>query len=102
MLNKITVVGAGNVGATAAQRLAAKELARTVVLVDVIDGVPQGKALYQWQSAPIEGFYTRVMGANDYQPAARSALVEGTAGIARKASTSCDKLIRTTDSRPMP
>src|SRR3989442_11569471 len=55
MLNKITVVGAGNVGATAAQRLAEKELARTVVLVDVIEGVPQGKALDQWQSAPIEG-----------------------------------------------
>src|SRR2546429_7953780 len=84
MMNKITVVGAGNVGATAAQRLAEKELARTVVLVDVIEGVPQGKALDQWQSAPIEGFDTRVVGANDYQPAAGSELGVGTAGIARK------------------
>src|SRR2546428_1297884 len=64
MMNKITVVGAGNVGATAAQRLAEKQLARTVVLVDVIEGVPQGKALDQWQSAPIEGFDTRVVGAD--------------------------------------
>src|SRR5256884_9576001 len=84
MLNKITVVGAGNVGATAAQRLAEKELARSVVLVDVIEGVPQGKALDQWQSAPIEGFDTRVVGANDYQPAAGSDLVVATAAIARK------------------
>src|SRR5204862_63339 len=58
MLDKITVVGAGNVGATAAQRLAEKELARRVILVDVIEGVPQGKALDQWESAPIEGFDT--------------------------------------------
>ena len=70
MLEKITVVGAGNVGATAAQRLAEKQLAGRVVLVDVIEGVPQGKALDQWESAPIEGFDTRVVGANDYGPAA--------------------------------
>src|SRR2546426_8580367 len=84
MMYKITVVGAGNVGGTAAQRLAEKELARTVVLVDVIEGVPQGKALDLWQSAPIEGFDTRVVGANDYQPAAGSELVVVTAGIARQ------------------
>src|SRR5256885_5768911 len=84
MLNKITVVGAGNVGATAAQRLAEKQLARRVVLVDVIEGVPQGKGLDQWESAPIEGFDTRVVGANDYGPAAGSELVVVTAGVARK------------------
>src|SRR5207248_4791682 len=95
MLNKITVVGAGNVGATAAQRLAEKELARTVVLVDVIDGVPQGKALDQWQSAPIEGFDTRVLGANDYAPAQGSEVVIVTAGIARKPGMSRDDLVRT-------
>ncbi len=95
MMNKITVVGAGNVGATAAQRLAEKELARTVVLVDVIEGVPQGKALDQWQSAPIEGFDTRVLGANDYAPAAGSELVVVTAGIARKPGMSRDDLVRT-------
>ena len=95
MLDKITVVGAGNVGATAAQRLAEKQLARRVVLVDVIDGVPQGKALDQWEAAPIEGFDTRVIGANDYTPAAGSELVVVTAGIARKPGMSRDDLVRT-------
>jgi len=95
MMNKITVVGAGNVGATAAQRLAEKQLARRVVLVDVIEGVPQGKALDQWESAPIEGFDTRVVGANDYAPAAGSDLVVVTAGIARKPGMSRDDLVRT-------
>src|SRR3989449_3156490 len=82
MLNRITVVGAGNVGATAAQRLAEKQLARTVVLVDVIEGVPQGKGLDQWESAPIEGFDTRVIGANDYGPAAGGEGAVVTAGLA--------------------
>lgn len=95
MLNKITVVGAGNVGATTAQRLAEKELARTVVLVDVVEGIPQGKGLDQWESAPIEGFDTRVIGANDYGPAAGSELVVVTAGIARKPGMSRDDLVRT-------
>src|SRR6266513_3142558 len=95
MLTKITVVGAGNVGATTAQRLAEKELARTIVLVDVIEGVPQGKGLDQWESAPIEGFDTRVIGANDYGPAAGSELVVVTAGIARKPGMSRDDLVRT-------
>src|SRR6267143_1309623 len=95
MLNKITVVGAGNVGATTAQRLAEKELARTVVLVDVIEGVPQGKGLDQWESAPIEGFDTRVVGANDYGPAQGSELFVVTAGIARKPGMSRDDLVRT-------
>ncbi len=95
MVKKITVVGAGNVGATAAQRLAEKELARSVVLVDVIEGVPQGKGLDQWQSAPIEGFDTRVVGANDYGPAAGSEIVVVTAGIARKPGMSRDDLVRT-------
>src|SRR5438094_2217636 len=95
MLNRITVVGAGNVGATAAQRLAEQQLARTVVLVDVIEGMPQGKGLDQWQSAPIEGFDTRVVGANDYGPAAGSEVVVVTAGIARKPGMSRDDLVRT-------
>jgi len=95
MLNKITVVGAGNVGATAAQRLAEKNLARTVVLVDVVEGVPQGKGLDQWESAPIEGFDTRIVGANDYGPAAGSELFIVTAGIARKPGMSRDDLVRT-------
>ena len=70
MLEKVAVVGAGNVGATAAQRLAEKNLARTVVMIDVVEGVPQGKGLDQWQSGPIEGFDTRVIGTNGYDEAA--------------------------------
>src|SRR2546422_2860053 len=95
MLNRITVVGAGNVGATAAQRLAEKQLARSVVLVDVIEGVPQGKGLDQWESAPIEGFDTRVIGANDYGPAAGSEVVVVTAGIAPQPGVSPDDPVRT-------
>src|ERR671920_1234044 len=72
MLAKVAVVGAGNVGATAAQRLAEKNLARTVVMVDVVEGVPQGKGLDQWQSGPIEGFDTRIIGSNNYDEAAGS------------------------------
>ncbi len=95
MLNKITVVGAGNVGATAAQRLAEKNLARTVVMVDVVEGVPQGKGLDQWQTGPIEGFDTRVVGANDYGPAEGSEVFVVTAGIARKPGMSRDDLVKT-------
>jgi malate dehydrogenase len=88
-------VGAGNVGATAAQGLARRELARTVVLVDVIEGVPQGKGLDQWESAPIEGFDTRVIGTNGYDDTAGSQLVVITAGIARKPGMSREDLLRT-------
>jgi malate dehydrogenase len=95
MLNKITVIGAGNVGATAAQRVAEKNLARTVVMVDVVEGVPQGKGLDQWQSAPIEGFDTRVIGSNGYDEAADSDLFIVTAGIARKPGMSRDDLVKT-------
>jgi malate dehydrogenase len=95
MLNKITVVGAGNVGATAAQSLAEKSLARTVVMVDVVEGVPQGKGLDQWESAPIEGFDTRVVGANSYDDAADSEIVVITAGVARKPGMSRDDLLNT-------
>ncbi len=94
-MNKITVVGAGNVGATLSQRVAEKELARQVVLVDIIEGVPQGKALDQWQTAPIEGFDARVIGANDYGPAAGSDMFIVTAGIARKPGMSRDDLVKT-------
>ena len=95
MLNKITVVGAGNVGATAAQRLAEKNLARTVVMVDVVEGVPQGKGLDQWQSGPIEGYDTRVLGTNSYDVAAGSEIFVVTAGIARKPGMSRDDLVKT-------
>jgi malate dehydrogenase len=95
MLEKVAVVGAGNVGATAAQRLAEKNLARTVVLIDVIEGVPQGKALDQYQSGPIEGFDTRVIGTNGYDEAAGADVFVVTAGIARKPGMSRDDLVKT-------
>ena len=86
MLGKVAVVGAGNVGATAAQRLAEKNLARTVVMVDVVEGVPQGKGLDQWQSGPVEGFDTRVIGSNGYDEAAGAEVFVVTAGIVRSVS----------------
>jgi malate dehydrogenase len=95
MLEKVAVVGAGNVGATAAQRLAEKNLARTVVMIDVVEGVPQGKALDQWQSGPIEGFDTRVIGSNGYEEAADAEVFVVTAGIARKPGMSRDDLVKT-------
>ncbi len=95
MVNKITVVGAGNVGATAAQRIAEKELSRTVVLVDIAEGTPQGKGLDQWESAPIEGFDTRIIGTNGYDETANSDIVVITAGIARKPGMSRDDLLNT-------
>ncbi|HVD62000.1 MAG TPA: malate dehydrogenase [Gemmatimonadaceae bacterium] len=95
MVNKITVVGGGNVGATTAQRLAEKELARRVILVDIVEGIPQGKGLDQWESAPIEGFDTRVIGTNSYEETAGSEIVVVTAGIARKPGMSRDDLLNT-------
>ena len=95
MLGTVAVVGAGNVGATAAQRLAEKHLARTVVMIDVVDGVPQGKALDQWQSGPIEGFDARVVGSNGYDEAVGADLFVVTAGIARKPGMSRDDLVKT-------
>ena len=95
MVNKITVVGAGNVGASTAQRIAEKELARTVVMVDVMEGIPQGKGLDQWQSAPIEGFDTRVVGTNGYEETEDSDIIVITAGIARKPGMSRDDLLNT-------
>jgi malate dehydrogenase len=95
MLEKVAVVGAGNVGATAAQRLAEKHLARTVVMIDVVEGVPQGKALDQWQSGPIEGFDARVIGVNGYEEAAGAEVFVVTAGIARKPGMSRDDLVKT-------
>jgi malate dehydrogenase len=95
MVNKITVVGAGNVGATTAQRIAEKQLARRVVMVDVAEGIPQGKALDQYQSAPIEGFDSSVIGTNGYAETAGSEVVVITAGIARKPGMSRDDLLAT-------
>lgn len=95
MVDKITVVGAGNVGATTAQGIARRELARQVVMVDVAEGIPQGKGLDQWESAPIEGFDTRVIGTNGYDESAGSDVVVITAGIARKPGMSREDLLNT-------
>jgi malate dehydrogenase len=95
MVNTITVVGAGNVGATTAQRIAEKELAKRVVMVDVAEGTPQGKALDQWESAPVEGFDSRVIGTNGYDETENSDIVVITAGIARKPGMSRDDLLNT-------
>src|SRR2546423_1894341 len=95
MVNKITVVGASNVGPTTAKGKAEKELARPVVMVDVMEGIPQGKALDQWQSAPVEGFDSRVVGTNGYEETRNSDIVVITAGIARKPGMSRDDLLNT-------
>jgi malate dehydrogenase len=94
MDKKVTVIGAGNVGATAAQRLAEKELC-DVVLIDIIEGVPQGKALDLTEAAPVEKHDACVTGANDYDASAKSDIVIITAGIPRKPGMSRDDLIST-------
>jgi len=92
---KITVIGAGNVGATSAQRIVDKGLANEVVLVDVIEGMPQGKALDIAESSPVEGTDTKITGTNSYEPTANSDIILITAGIARKPGMSRDDLQNT-------
>lgn len=92
MEKKVTVVGAGNVGATAAQRLAEKELA-DVVLIDIVEGLPQGKALDLLEAAPIEKHDARVVGANGYELSRGSDIIIVTAGIPRKPGMSRDDLL---------
>ncbi len=92
MRKKVTVVGAGNVGANCALRIAGKELA-DVVLVDVIEGVPQGKGLDILQSGPVEGYDVNIVGSNDYGPTANSDIVVITAGFPRKPGMSRDDLL---------
>jgi malate dehydrogenase len=91
---KISVVGAGNVGATVAQLIAYKELG-DVVMVDIIDGLPQGKALDLLEAGPVEGYDSQVTGANNYEATADSHIVVITAGIARKPGMSRSDLITT-------
>ena len=92
MRKKVTVVGAGNVGANCALRIAGKELA-DVVLVDVVEGVPQGKGLDLLESGPVEGYDVSITGANDYEPTANSDIVVITAGLARTPGMSRDDLL---------
>ena len=90
---KITVIGAGNVGATTACKLVEKELGNEVVILDIIEGVPQGKALDLWESAPVEGFDTRCTGTNRYEDTAGSDIIVVTAGLPRKPGMSRDDLL---------
>src|SRR5690554_1669524 len=91
---KITIVGAGNVGATCAHWAAIKELG-DIVLIDVVEGIPQGKALDLMEASPIEGFDSNIIGTNDYADTADSDIAVITAGIARKPGMSRDDLIDT-------
>ncbi len=95
MLHKISVIGAGNVGATLVQRLAEAELSKHVTVVDILEGIPQGKALDILESAPVYGYDTRVIGSNTYDVIADSDIVVVTAGIARKPGMSRDDLLST-------
>jgi malate dehydrogenase len=94
MKNKVTVVGAGNVGATTAQRIAEKELA-DVVLIDIIEGVPEGKALDLAEAAPVEKHDAHLTGTNSYEKSSGSDIIIITAGIPRKPGMSRDDLIST-------
>ncbi len=93
MRKKVTVVGAGNVGATVAHRLADKQMA-DVVLTDILEGIPQGKGLDLLESGPIEGYDLRVMGTNNYQETANSDVVVMTAGFPRKPGMTRDDLLK--------
>ena len=92
MRKKVTVIGAGNVGANCAVRIADKELA-DVVLVDVVEGVPQGKGLDLLEAGPVQGYDVTISGANDYEPTANSDIVVITAGFPRKPGMSRDDLL---------
>src|ERR1700722_3394921 len=94
MRNKITVVGAGNVGATLAQRVAERDYA-DVVLVDIVEGLPQGKALDMLESGPIVGYDSLVTGTNSYEETAGSQIVVITSGVPRKPGMSRDDLVMT-------
>ncbi len=90
---KITVVGAGNVGATAALRIAEKQLAKEVVLIDIVEGIPQGKALDMYESGAVGLFDTHVSGSNDFKDSADSDIVLITAGLARKPGMTREDLL---------
>ena len=91
---KITVIGAGHVGATTCMGLAQAELANEIVMIDVLDGIPQGKSLDMWETAPVYGYDTFVRGTNDYQDTANSDIIVMTAGLARKPGMSRDDLLK--------
>jgi malate dehydrogenase len=93
MVERITVVGAGHVGATNALRIVERDLAREVILIDILEGIPQGEALDMLESGPITGSDTRIVGSNDYADTRDSDIVIVTAGLARKPGMSRDDLL---------
>ncbi len=92
---KITIIGAGNVGATTAQRIVDNELANEVVLVDIVEGIPQGKGLDMYEATPITGVDVKVIGTNGYDETANSDIIIITAGVARKPGMSREDLLNT-------
>ncbi|MEL6275763.1 MAG: malate dehydrogenase, partial [Bacteroidota bacterium] len=94
-MSKVTVVGAGNVGATVANVLAHKDLVKEVVLLDIKGDMARGKALDSWQQAPVDYYSTQLKGTDDYTDTANSDIVVITAGIPRKPGMSRDDLIST-------
>lgn len=94
-MSKVTIVGAGNVGATCANVLAHKDLVKEIVLLDIAGDVARGKALDTWQQAPVDHYSTRVVGTDDYAATAGSDIVVITAGVPRKPGMSRDDLIAT-------
>ena len=94
MRKKVSIVGAGQVGATTAQRIFEKQYA-DVVLIDIVEGLPQGKALDMLESGPVVGSDAQVIGTNDYKDTANSDIVVITSGVARKPGMSRDDLLFT-------
>ncbi len=94
MRGKVTVVGAGNVGSVAAQEIASRDYA-DVVLVDIVEGMPQGKSLDMMQAGPVDGYSSKITGANSYEETAGSDVVIITSGVARKPGMSRDDLLKT-------
>ena len=92
---KVTVIGAGHVGETTTEKIALKEMVGEIVLLDIVEDMPQGKALDMWESAPIEGTDTRIIGTNSYEDTADSDIVVVTAGQPRKPGMSRDDLVAT-------
>ncbi len=90
---KISVIGAGHVGENTARRIAEMELCNKVVLLDIVEGMPQGKGLDMWESAPVSGFDTMITGSNGYEETANSSITVITAGLARKPGMSRDDLL---------
>ena len=94
-MSKITVIGAGNVGATVANVLAHKDVVNEIVLLDIVGDMAKGKALDSWQQAPIDYYSTKIMGTENYRDTRDSDIVVITAGLPRKPGMSRDDLIVT-------